>query len=135
MAEKQSDKQIIIGGKTVMYGTSIKASPETSVSTTQTFDGAITQGIDNVAWSIEVSKVRYDDSVTYQELHKVLDEMLVNPKMITIRETVHAEEETFTIVDNFSGCLIESNDYEIKPDDHTAESLKFKASSRERKYE
>ena len=118
-----------------MYGTSIKASTETNVSTTQTFDGAITQGMDKVAWSLELSKVRYDDSQSYKELHQILDDMLVNPKMVTIRETVHTDTENFTIVDNFFGCILEGNDYEIKPDDHTAESIKFKASSRERKYE
>ena len=61
MVSNMADKMIIIDGKTVMYGTSIKASPETNVSTTQTFDGAITQGMDKVAWSVELSKVRYDD--------------------------------------------------------------------------
>ena len=130
-----ADKQIIIDGKTVMYGTSIKASPETNVSTTSTFDGAIAQGTDKVAWSIELSKVRFDDSQSYKDLHKTLDEMLVNPKVVTVRETVHSANETFTIVDNYFGCILDGNEYEIKPDDHTAESIKFKASSRERKYE
>lgn len=130
-----ADKQIIIDGKTVMYGTSIKASPDTNPSTTSTFDGAITQGTDKVGWSIELSKVRFDDSASYKELHKTLDEMFVTPKVVTVRETVHTSKETFTIVDNYFGCILDGNEYEIKPDDHTAESIKFKASSRERKYE
>lgn len=137
MADKEiPDKQIIIGGETVFYGTSIKASPETSVSTTQTFDGAITQGSDKIPWSIELSKVRYDDTTTYQKLHEMLDSMLTVPQTVTIREKVHAAgNDTFTIVDNFNGCILDGNDYELKPDDHTAESIKFKAASRERKYE
>lgn len=130
-----ADKQIIIDGKTVMYGTSIKASPDTNPSTTSTFDGAITQGTDKVGWSIELSKVRFDDSASYKELHKTLDEMFVTPKVVTVRETVHTDKESFTIVDNYFGCILDGNEYEIKPDDHTAESIKFKASSRERKYE
>jgi hypothetical protein len=130
-----ADKQIIIDGKTVMYGTSIKASPETNVSSTSTFDGAITQGTDKIAWSIELSKVRFDDSTSYKELHKTLDEMFFKQKVVTVRETVHTATESFTIVDNYFGCILDGNEYEIKPDDHTAESIKFKASSRERKYE
>jgi hypothetical protein len=39
------------------------------------------------------------------------------------------------VVDNFYGCILEGNDYELKPDDNTAENIKFKASSRERYYE
>ena len=54
-----ADKEIIIGGKTVMYATSVKASPETSTSSTATFDGAITQGADKVAWNIELSKIKF----------------------------------------------------------------------------
>lgn len=130
-----ADKQVIIDGKTMMYGTSIKASPETNVSSTSTFDGAITQGTDKIAWSIELSKVRFDDSTSYKELHKTLEEMFFTQKVVTIRETVHTPNETFTIVDNYFGCVLDGNEYEIKPDDHTAESIKFKASSRERKYE
>ena len=59
MADKEPDKKVIIDGVTVMYATGVKASPETNSSTTNTFDGAITQGMDNVAWNVELSKVRY----------------------------------------------------------------------------
>ena len=135
MADKESDKKIIIDGHTVAYATGVKANPETNVSTTQTFDGAITQGMDKVAWSIELSKVRFEKSAKHKELNEILDNMFANPKMVTVIETVHAEDETYTIRDDYSGCIIDGNDYEIKPDDNTSESIKFKASSRERKYE
>ena len=55
-----ADKEIIIGGKTVMYATSVKASPETNSSSTNTFDGAITQGMDKVAWNVELELVSGD---------------------------------------------------------------------------
>ena len=47
------DKEVIIAGKRMMYGTNIKCSPETNNSTTITFDGNIVQGTKNVAYSIE----------------------------------------------------------------------------------
>lgn len=131
-----ANKEVIIKGKKMMYGTSIKASPETNNSTTNTFDGNITQGTKNVAYIIDLSKVRYDSKVTHRELSETVDDMLENPAMITIREVVRPSgEEPYTIVDNYFDCITDGNDYEIKTDDHTVENLKFKASRRERKYE
>ena len=130
-----SDKEIIIAGKRVGWGTKAKAAPETNVSSTNTFDGAITQGLDKIGWSLEIEKLRFDDSVSYKEFSASMEEMLSIPKMVTIRETIHTDRETYTIVDNFNSCILEGWDYEIKPDDNTAESLKFKCSSRERQFE
>ena len=130
-----ADKEVIIGGKTVMYATSVKASPETNSSTTNTFDGAITQGMDKVAWSIELSKVRFEDLTTHKELSQLLESMLSKSQMVTIRETVHSKTEDYVVKDNFFGCLLDGNDYELKADDLTSESIKFKASSRKREYE
>lgn len=130
-----ANKEIIIDGKKMLYGTSAKASPETSTSTTPTFDGAITQGLGDVAWSIELSRVRYDGLASHRRLSEKLDKMLSVPAMVTIRERVETPTETYTIVDNYYKCVLEGNDYELKPDDNTVENLKFKASKRVRKYE
>ena len=134
MADKESDKKILIDGITVAYATSVKASPETNSSSTNTFDGAITQGMDKVAWNVELEKVRYDSQMKHRELSQLLDEMLSTPKMVTVIEKVHTPEESYIIKDNFFGCLLDGNDYEIKADDLTTESIKFKASSRKREY-
>lgn len=130
-----ADKEIIIGGKTVMYATSVKASPETNSSSTNTFDGAITQGMDKVAWNVELEKVRFEGLSKHRELSELLEGMLNKPEMVTVRETVHSREEDYVIKDNFFDCLLDGNDYELKADDLTSESIKFKASSRKREYE
>ena len=52
-----ANKQIIIAGKRLLYGTSVKCSPEISSSSTQTFDGAITQGLNDVGWTIEIESI------------------------------------------------------------------------------
>ena len=130
------DKEVIIAGKRVMYGTGIKASPETNNSTTSTFDGNIVQGTKDVSYSIEIDRVRYDSQTTHRALSEKVDDMMENPDIITIRETVRPSGEApYVIVDNFFDCITDSNDYDIKTDDHTVENLKFKASRRERKYE
>ena len=131
-----ADKEVIIAGKRVMYGTGIKASPEVNNSTTNTFDGNIVQGTKDVAYSIEINRVRYDSQVTHRELSEKVDDMMETPDIITVREIVRPSgEEPYVIVDNFFDCITDGNDYEIKTDDHTVENLKFKASRRERKYE
>lgn len=135
MAETVYDKQILIGGKHIGWGTSVKASPESNTSSTATFDGAITQGSDKIAWNIEIERIRYDNQQTHQEISELLDSMWNKPQLVTIRETVHSRDETYTIKDNYYECLLDGNDYEIKADDLTTESLKFKSAYRKREYE
>ncbi|MBQ2652647.1 MAG: hypothetical protein IJF83_03760 [Methanobrevibacter sp.] len=130
-----ANKEVIIDGKKMLYGTSAKASPETNTTSTSTFDGVITEGLNEVPWSIECSKLRYEGLASHREMSETLETMLSVPKMITIRETVITPEETYTVVDNFFNCLVDGNDYEVKPEDKTVENLKFKSARRERKYE
>ena len=130
-----ADKEVIIKGKKMMYGTGIKASPETNSSSTPTFDGVITQGSDKIPWTIEISKVRYEDMATHKELSETVDGMLAIPEMVTVREVINTNHETYTVVENFYDCLTDGNDYEINPDEQTVENLKFRAARRERKYE
>ena len=114
-----ADKEVIIKGKKMMYGTGIKASPETNSSSTSTFDGVITQGSDKIPWSIEISKVRYEDMATHKELSETVEGMLAKPEMVTIREIIQTGDEVYTVVDNFYDCLTDGNDYEINPDEQT----------------
>lgn len=130
-----ADKEIIIDGITVMYGTSVKSSPEVTNSTTQTFDGAVNQGLKDVSWTIEISRVRYDNKFTHMKLSQLIEEMMETPKMVTVRETIRPlGEKPYVVKDNFFGCITDGNDYEIKPDDHTVENLKFKAERRVREW-
>ena len=130
-----ANKEVIIDGKKMMYGTSAKASPETNTSSTATFDGVINEGLDEVAWNLEFSKLRYEGLASHREMSETLDRMISVPAMITIRETVDSVDETYTVVDNYFNCLVNGNDYEVKPEDKTVENLKFKSARRERKYE
>ncbi|WP_346662209.1 hypothetical protein [uncultured Methanobrevibacter sp.] len=131
-----SNKEVYINGVKVLYGTSIKASPETSLATTTTFDGPVNSGTDKIPYTIEISKLRYEGLQEHKEMDRILNSMLVNPATVTVKETVITATETYTIVDHYFGGLIDGNDYEIKPDDHTVENLKIKCESKsEREYE
>lgn len=131
-----ANKEVYINGVKVLYGTSIKASPETNLSTTNTFDGPVTSGSDKIPYSIEIAKLRYEGLQEHKEMDRLLNSMLVNKATVTIKETVITATETYTIVDHYFGGLVENNDYEIKTDDHTVENLKIKCESKaEREYE
>ena len=128
-------KKIIINRETVMYGTNVKVSPKTSTSTTNTFDGPITQGLEKVAWGIDFGKVRYEKSTSHRRLSEILDRLMYEPGEVTIIDEVVTPTESYTIRDTFFGCILEGNDYEIKPDDNTVENIKMTGSNRDRKYE
>ena len=134
-----NDKVVMIGtgdsAKEMMYGTSIKDSPETSESTTPTFNGAVVNGTKNVPYSIEISKLRYEGMSTHRELSEKVEDMMENPDTITIIEIVRPAGETpYKIVKTHHSCITTGNDYEIKADDHTVENLKFKSARRSTEY-
>lgn len=130
-----ANKEIIINGKKMMYGTSAKASPDINSTSTPTFDRVIVEGLDKVAWNLEFAKLRYEGLASHREMSETLEKMISVPAMVTIREIVNTPEETYTVVDNFFECLVNDNNYELKPEDKTVENIKIKASRRERKYE
>ena len=122
-----SDKEVIINGKKMLYGTGVKGSRETSTNTTATFDGVITQGTKMTAHSLECNRVSYEGATTYMELSETIDNMIDNPGMVTVREVKRPpNEDAFVIVRNYFDCVIDGDDYEIKPEEHTVENLKFK---------
>ena len=88
-----------------------------------------------MAWNLEFSKLRYEGLASHREMSETLEKMISVPAMVTIRETVNTPEESYTVVDNYFSCLVNGNDYELKPEDKTVENIKIKASRRERKYE
>ena len=134
------DKQVIIGSDktgvlTMMYGTGVKGSPETQESTTDTFSGAVVQGKKKVAWNLEISKLRYEGMEQHQELSERLESMMENSDDITVIETVYPKgDHPYQVIDHYYGCLVNGNDYEIKPSENTAESLKFRASTHKREW-
>lgn len=130
-----ADKEVLIGGTRMMYGTGVKVSPELSDKSTNTFDGAVTQGLGDVPYTIEISKLSYDGMTTTQQLEEKIESMYDNPDIVTVRERVKPKGEApFWRVHNFHNCIVSDNNYEIKPDDLTVSNLKFRAAKRTRNY-
>ena len=124
---RKSLKRVIINGKTMMNGTSVKGSRETSTNATPTFDGVITQGTRNVSHTLELERVSYEGMVSYMELSDVIEKMIDIPAMVTVEEDVYptGNEKPFTIIREYHDCVVDGDEYEISPEEHTVESLKF----------
>lgn len=139
MVEKEVEKQVIIGTDnemvTMLYGTGVKGSPETSESTTPTFSGAVVQGSDKVAYTLEIDKLRYEDIDIHIALSNKLEKMMSEPDNITVIDTIYPKgSNPYQVIDQYFNCICTAYDDEIKPDDNTTESLKFKASKRVREW-
>ena len=126
---RKSLKRVIINGKTMMNGTSVKGSRETSTNATPTFDGVITQGTRNVSHTLELERVSYEGMVSYMELSDTIDKMIDIPAMVTVEEDIYpsGDEQPFTIIREYHDCVVDGDEYEISPEEHTVESLKFLA--------
>ena len=124
---RKSLKRVIINGKTMMNGTSVKGSRETSTNATPTFDGVITQGTRNVSHTLELERVSYEGMVSYMELSDTIDKMIDIPAMVTVEEDIYpsGDEQPFTIIREYHDCVVDGDEYEISPEEHTVESLKF----------
>lgn len=147
MVNEDYDKQMIIGSGTSSYGippitlkfaTSVKESPETKESSTPTFSGAVVQGLgsQDVPYIVESEQLRYDTFATYIALCLRLESMMSIPDNITVIETVRPKGgDPYKITTSYFNCITTANDYEIKADDNTVESFKFKASKRSKTWE
>lgn len=121
-----ADKEILIDGLTVMHGTGVKDGVETSTNTTVCFDEVVTQGSPKVSYTLEIDRLVYETQDDYFDLSKKLKEMLSIPSTITTREVIRYDPKNpFVIVKNFSGCILDSKDYEMKPEENSVQSLKF----------
>ena len=129
-------KEVSINGTKVMYGTSAKVTRNISNNTTDTFDGPVTEGTDQTSWTIDFSRMRYGGLVSYQEMDEIIESLAKTPGRVVIRETVEVPgEESFTIAETFTGCILSGEDYDLDPVKRTVENFKVDAEARDKNYE
>lgn len=130
---RDDDKTVVINGVDMLYGTGVKGSRETNVSTTSTFSGVITNGTRNVPHSLEIDKVSYEGYTDYVTLSNAIEEMVDTPGLITVKEIKRPSgERPFYVKRTYFDCLVDGDDYEIKAEEHTVNNLKFKCSGMEK---
>jgi hypothetical protein len=121
-----ADKEVIINGKTVVHGQGVKESLETNTSTTACFDEVVTQGSPTVSYTLDIDRLVFETREQYEALRAELNKMLNIPGMITTREVIRFKNDSpFVIVKNFTGAILDGKDYEMKPEEHSAQNLKF----------
>lgn len=125
-----ADKEVIINGKTVVHGQGVKESLETSTSSTACFDEVITQGSPTVSYKLDIDRLVFETKEQYEELRDELRSMLNVPGIITTREIIRFKADApFCIVKNFTGAILDGKDYEMKPEEHSAQNLTFVCSA------
>ena len=129
----EDDKTVVINGVDMLYGTGVKGSRGTSVSTTSTFSGVITNGTRNVPHILEIDKVSYEGLTDYVSLSNTIEEMIDTPGIATVKEIKRpAGEQPFYVKRTYFDCLVDGDDYEIKAEEHTVHNLKFKCGRMEK---
>ena len=119
--------EIIINGKTLVHGTGVKESLEKSgAESTVCFDEVLTDGTGQVSYKLDIDRVVYESRTTYRDLTKIFKEMLSTPGTITTRQTIkYKNKAPFVIVKNYSGCILDGREYEMKPEERAAQNLSF----------
>ena len=125
-----ADREVILNGKTLVHGQGVKESIEgSSADTIVCFDEVLTDGTDVVGYKLEIERIVIETKNQYVTLRNTFQKMMKTPGTITTREVIrYKNSKPFVIVKNFSGCILESKDYEMKPEEKSAQKLSFKCS-------
>lgn len=121
-----ADKEIQLNGRTVGYGTGVKSSEETTTQSTNTFDGVVTQGVQEIGLTLEIDRLSYATKEDYIIIRKELLRLRSTPGQVVVREVIRRpNEEPYELKSVFKGVILDGRDYEMKPEENSVESLKF----------
>jgi len=125
-------KEIYINNIRVGYGTNVKVEPELDTEETPTFDGPIVDGTSEPSHTVSIDKLRYGTIDEYIQLEQLLVNMYEKGYPIKIIERVSMKDGTMKVTDTVYDCKLDGNEYELDPEERTAESLSFKGGKRTR---
>ena len=125
-------KFIYINDIRVGYATSAKVEPEIDTEETPTFDGPVVDGTEDPSHTVEIEKLRYGTIKEYIQLEQLLVNMYTKGYPIKIIEDVSMKDGDMRVTDIVYDCKLDGNDYELDPEERTAENLSFKGSNRKR---
>ena len=128
-----ADVTIIINGKTLVHGQGVKETIEkSSADSIVCFDEVITDGSDIVSYKVTIDRIVFERRQDYINLNKRLTAMMKTPGTITTRQVIRYKNEApWVIVRNYSGCILDGNDFEMKPEEKSAQNLSFICSDKE----
>ena len=126
-----AEVEVILNGKTLVHGTGVKESIEKSgAESIVCFDEVLTDGTDQVSYKLDIDRLVFETRNDYVQIRYILKTMLKTPGTITTRETIrYKNSKPWVIVKNYSGCILDGRDFEMKPEEKSAQSLSFICSS------
>jgi hypothetical protein len=133
MADKSIQIKVGDISTELVHGQGVKESLEkSSADSVVCFDESITQGADSITYKLSIDRVVFETRKQYEDLRDAFKMMLSVPGTITTREVIRYEQDKpFTIVKNYYFCILDGKDYEMKPEDMSAQSLSFICSDME----
>ena len=128
-----ADKEVIINGRVLVHGTGFKESMEnSSASSIVCFDETLTDGSPAVSFKLEIDRIVFETRAKYERLNGIFNDMIKRPGTITTREIIRYKNAApFVIVKNYTGCILDGNSFEMKPEDKTAQNLSFLCSGKD----
>lgn len=123
-------KLIYINDIRVGYGTNAKVEPQIDTEETATFDGPVIDGVENPSHNVSIDKLRYGTINEYIQLEQLLINMYTKGYPIKLIEDVEMKDGTMRRTDIVYDCKLDGNEYELNPDERTAEGLSFKGGKR-----
>lgn len=122
-----ADKEILINSLNMVHGQGVKESIEKSgADSTVCFDEVITQGSARVSYKLEIERILFETKEDYEGIRDELKKMLNEPGTITTREVIRYDKKNpFVIVKNFTDCVLDGRDYEMKPEEMSVQKLTF----------
>lgn len=127
MAAGGGDKQIIINGKAIAHGRGVKETIDKSTADSIVcFDEVITDGSNTISYKLTIDRLVWESRSYYEKVRDILKNMLSSPGDITTREVIRYKGyDPFVIVKNYHGCILDGKDYEMKPEERSAQNLSF----------
>ena len=122
------DKEIYFNDLFVGYGNKAEVSPETSNSEVKTFTGVITDGNAEIAWNVNIDKIRYGKIKDYVKIEKLVHQMFTQPGSIKIIERTKTVDGVLEVKQQVYNCIVSDKKYTLDPESRTVESLAFKGS-------
>lgn len=119
-------KEVYINDIHVGYATNAKVTPSYETDETPTFDGPVIDGTDEPSHEVTIDKLRYGTIDEYTQIAQILLDMQSVAYPIKIVEYAKMKDGEMKRTDIIYECKVDGNEYELNPDERTAESLSFK---------
>ena len=128
-----ADREIVIAGQKLVHGQGVKESIDKSnADSVVCFDETITMGSENISYKLEIDRVVFEGMGDYKRLSAILRTMLSQKRDISTFEIIrYKNAKPYLITKHFHGCILDGRDYEMKPQELSAQNLSFLCESME----